>query len=73
MRMSLLGCMPDLGTVEANPVGFYHVLYMLSNATVQNTRPFRREVVTLMSNDPVMLCSEQTLPNLKTMSMMRTT
>ena len=47
------GCMPELGTVEANPVGFYHVLYMLSNATVQNTRPFRREVVTLMSNDPV--------------------
>ena len=47
------GCMPELGTVEANPVGFYHVLYMLSNATVQNTRPFRREVITLMSNDPV--------------------
>ena len=47
------GCMPELGTVEANPVGFYHVLYMLSNATVQNTRPFRREVITLMTNDPV--------------------
>ena len=31
------GCMPELGTVEANPIGFYHVLYMLSNATVQNT------------------------------------
>ena len=47
------GCMPELGTVEANPMGFYHVLYMLSNATVQNTRPFRREVVALMTNDPV--------------------
>ena len=47
------GCMPELGTVEANPIGFYHVLHMLSHATVQNTRPFRREVVALMANDPV--------------------
>ena len=41
------GCMPELGTVEANPIGFYHVLYMLSHATVQRNRSLLSEAKTV--------------------------
>ena len=44
------GIIPELTGVQANPIGMFHVLYLLKNATVNRTREQKTQVVTAMAN-----------------------
>ena len=43
------GAVPELAGIQANPLGLFHVLYLLKHATVRHTRDQKRQLVATMN------------------------